>query len=124
MNDQLMYDHLSAEIKKTVPSFKVINKKNSILMKILSKILFFNKDFMTGFFTTIYSTVYTPVGTKDEEIKFIWGTLAHEWVHMLRAKKNVAKFFFMYLFPISTTPLALLSILALWGSSEIGRAHV
>ena len=37
-------------------------KDNSWFMKVLSKILFFNKKFMTRFTTTIGKTVYFPRG--------------------------------------------------------------
>lgn len=117
MNDQLMYDHLVSEIKKTVPGFKVVNKRDSRLMKVLSVILFFNKDFMTNFYTTIYHTVYLPTSVKEGQEKFTWGVLAHEWVHLLRGDLGFAAFAFRYLFPLSLLPLALFSLLAIWGSN-------
>jgi len=114
MNDQLMYDHVTNEIRKTVPRFKVVSKSKSMLMRVIGKIFFFNKEFMSSYFTTIYPNVYSPETSLE---KFRWTVLSHEWVHLLRAKQNVLAFSFRYLFPVSLAVFSVLSLLAIWGSS-------
>jgi hypothetical protein len=95
-------------------SFTVKYKNQSLLMKIIGALLFFNKDFMTKFVTTIGNTIYFPneeyITNNDQGAI---GVLAHELVHVCQANKysNIL-FGFMYLFPQC---LVLLSLLAVFG---------
>ena len=83
------------------PNLKIKFKNESLLMKIIGKLLFFNKGFMTDYTTTIGSTVYFPSqaflasrGTSSIVI------LLHELVHINDANKlNPFIFSFLYLFP-------------------------
>ncbi len=86
-------------------------------MKILGKIMFFNKTFMTSFVTTIWKTVYFPsrenlVGRQNRASV----TLAHEYVHATDAGGffKFLLFAFLYLFPQSLAPFALLLIPVNW----------
>jgi len=116
MNDQLMYDHLTREIRKKVPDFKVVSKRDSFLMKLLAKLLFFNKSFMEEYYTTVYHTVYLPTSVKKGEERFSWGVLAHEWVHILRADLGPVGFVIRYLSPQILALFSLLSLFALGGN--------
>src|SRR4051812_38491740 len=91
-----------------IPEFKVAFKSESLLMKIIGKILFFNKSFMTSYTTTLGHTIYFtdrkyvkahPVSTKV--------VLVHEMVHI---KDNVNE---GLLFPIGYALPQLLAVLAL-----------
>ena len=112
--DTLQYKryNLEYQIKKEFPDFEVIDKRNSLLMKMLSKVLFFNPNFMTRYITVIGNKVYVP--------KLPWllhnpylacEILAHEWVHMKDNKRLGIWFKLLYLFP---QILALLCLLGFW----------
>ncbi len=85
-----MFNDVVARAQEKFPSLTIKYKDESLFMKILSKLAFFNKDFMT-YTTTVGSTVYfssatrvklTPVGSTI--------TLMHELSHiynMLKTKK-------------------------------------
>lgn len=80
---------------------KIKFKNESLLMKIISTLLFFNKDFMSSYVTTIGKTVYFPSKEhfyKNEESSFI--VLCHEAMHVNDSNKYTGLLFsFLYLFP-------------------------
>lgn len=87
-------------------NIKIKFKNESLLMKFLSYILFFNKNFMSHYITTINSTVYYPNKQFVEQNKHsAMRVMAHEFVHIKDSKKFVFLFKFLYLFPISLIPL-------------------
>lgn len=91
------------------PEYKVKFKNESLLMKLLGKIFFFNKDFMTNYTTTIGSTIYFPsrqwLKLRQVSAKVV---VLHELIHILdSAKYSQLLFSLMYLFPQC---LALLAI--------------
>lgn len=87
-------------------------KDTSLFMKILSYLLFFNKDFMTNYVTTIGSTVYFPTRSfVDKYASEAIQTLAHEFVHVKDCSKNKILFNFRYLFPQILSIFSLLAIL-------------
>lgn len=113
MNDQQMLDALQVKIKENAPNFEVRFKDQSTFMKILGKLLFFNKRFMTNYITVIGTKVYWP--TKERFEQYPLGsflTLAHEYVHIMDYKRNPVQFVLGYLFPQIKAILALLAVLA------------
>lgn len=72
--------------------YKLVNKSQSKFMKLLSYLLFFNKDFMSGYITTVGRTIYAPRGFIDKI------TLAHELVHVADYNKYGILFYLSYLF--------------------------
>lgn len=100
--------------QKYCPKFNVKFKNQSLLMKILSYVLFFNKDFMSRYITTIGYTVYVP---NEEDYKanpdMYDEILTHEFVHMMDYKKWNILFFASYLFPQCLSVLSLFSFLAI-----------
>jgi len=98
-------------IKKDFPDFEVIDKKQSTLMSVLSKVLFFNKKFMTHYTTTVGNKIYVPDLSflDDEDNAFI--VLAHEYVHMCDNKRLGPLFKLLYLSPQIFAPL---SLFAFW----------
>ena len=104
-----------AKAREFFPDLEVKYKDESLLMKFISHILFFNKSFMTNFTTTIGSTIYFP-SRKFVDLRPLssTATLLHELVHVSDGKKlNKVLFSFLYLFPLSLIvvflPLMLLS---------------
>ena len=87
-------------------------KDESLFMKLLGKILFFNPRFMTNYTTTIGSAVYFPrrkwLSQNQDSAAHV---LAHELVH-IGDSKEVGSFIFSYtyLFPQVISLLALLSL--------------
>src|SRR3972149_2389369 len=72
-------------------------------MKLISNILFFNKDFKTNFITTIGSTVYFPSRQYLEDRKSFNSIviMAHEFVHASDSNKMGSLIFsFFLLFPM------------------------
>lgn len=100
--------------QKYVPKFKVAFKNKSLFMKLLSYVLFFNKEFMTRYITTIGYTVYVP--TEEEYTanpdKYLH-ILTHEFVHMMDYKKFNLLFSLSYLLPQLLAVFSLLSFIAI-----------
>ena len=97
-----------------VPKFKVAFKDKSLFMKLLSYVLFFNKEFMTRYITTIGYTVYVPTEAEylanPENYLHI---LTHEFVHMMDYKKYNLLFSLSYMLPQSLAIFSLLSFVAI-----------
>ncbi len=94
--------------------FDIKYKDESIFMKLLGKLLFFNKNFMTHYITTIGNTVYFPDRDfiKDYDDAAI-RVLAHEMVHVAQKERYGAFLYSLaYLFPQSLVIFSLLAILA------------
>jgi len=92
---------LTQEAKKHFPDLEIRYKDQSIFMKVLGTLMFFNKDFMTKYITTIGSKVYFPseehVATRPLSSSI---TLLHELVHIYDSKKFTSLLFsFLYLVP-------------------------
>jgi hypothetical protein len=88
----------------------IIPKDKSLFMRILSKLIFFNKKFMTKFITTIGETIYLSTGFNDlpETSRVI--TLLHEYVHINQKRKDKL-FSLKYLFPQSLIILSFAAFL-------------
>ena len=102
-------------IKTSIEGSEIRSKKQSTMMKFLSKLLFFNKRFMTGYVTTWYPHIYVP--------KLPWrvhndapaiATLAHEWVHLYDRKRLGWLFNFLYIMPQCFFIFGLLAFWNLW----------
>lgn len=89
------------------PDLKIKYKDESLLMKIMSKLLFFNKEFMTGYTTTIGNTIYYPsrsfIKARPVSSSVV---LLHELVHVHDSKK-----FTMPLFTLLYTSPQILALL-------------
>ena len=102
-------ENLEYHIRKEFPDFELIDKRDSLLMKVLSKVLFFNKTFMTSYITVIGNKVYVPrLPWKRTNPYGATVVLAHEWVHMKDNKRLGFWFKFLYLSPQIFSILALL----------------
>jgi hypothetical protein len=78
------YERIIAELRSEFPKFKLVEKKNSFLMKVINIFLLVitfgkMKTFMVNFTTTIGYVVYTSTNWKDFDRV---GILKHERVHM------------------------------------------
>lgn len=107
-------------LEKKTSGFSVKYKDQSLFMKILGKLMFFNKTFMTNYTTTIGKTVYFA---NEEKIKSTStlrhvSTLAHEYKHVKDYEKYHLWFIFTYLTPqilaLVTLPLMIISIWWSW----------
>ena len=115
MNFKYVRGSLEQHIKKEFPKFEIIDKRESKLMKLLSKVLFFNKTFMTSYITVIGSKVYVPKMPWKKTNPFsAISVLSHEWVHMKYGKQLGFMFKLLYLFPQILTPLFLLGFWNPW----------
>ena len=106
------YDKLLAHIESSIAGFKIIDKRESALMRVLSFVLFFNKVFMTRYITTIYPKVYVPKlpWAPDKPLGRL-SILAHEYVHLKDRQRLGLLFNILYLSP---QIFALLSLGAIW----------
>ena len=92
---------------------RVVEKKTSKLMKLLSIILFFNRGFMISYVTTIGKTVYWP------DLESIWrspsnlGTMMHETQHAHDGSRFKVIYELFYLLPQILGILAVLAFLAI-----------
>lgn len=104
-------DRLTSHIKDQIPSFELRSKKESNLMRLLSAVLFFNKEFMTNYVTTLYPRVYVPEIPWKKPLTSQINVLAHEYVHLKDRKKLGWLFNILYLSP---QLFALLALGAFW----------
>lgn len=112
MNDAERLQALEKRIKELVPSFEVRFKDESPFMKLLGKVMFFNKNFMSGYITTIGTKVYFPTREAYHgDPRNSFRVLAHEFVHVFDYVLNPAKFALGYLFPQVLFPLAVFAFL-------------
>jgi hypothetical protein len=94
------------------PKLQIKYKDQSWFMKLLGKLLFFNKGFMTEYTTTIGDTVYFP-NEKFVKLRQVSSSviLLHELVHLNDQKKMSKPLFTLsYLFPQILVPICLLMI--------------
>ena len=110
-------EDLEQHIEKHIPGFRIEDKRKSPLMRLLSKLLFFNKTFATGYVTTLYPKVYVPeLPWREKDHVAAIATLAHEYVHLKDRKKMWLFFNFLYLFPQN---LAAFAMLGVFGNSPL-----
>lgn len=108
--------NLISKVKEYFPKFQIKFKDQSLLMKILGKLLFFNPRFMTSYTTTIGNTIYAPsekfITDNPENFK---GIIIHECTHMYDSKRLNILFTLGYLFPqILSLPVLLLLFVLSW----------
>ena len=104
--------NILSAIEYEFPDFKIVDKRESKLMRLLSKLLFFNKNFMSRYITVIGNTVYVP--TKDwikEDAYRSLSVFCHEWVHMKDNRRLGPFFKLLYLSP---QIFSLLAVLGFW----------
>lgn len=101
-----MLDHYFETLRLKEPDLKIAYKDQSLFMKILAAILFFNPAFSKQFITVIGKTIYYP--SKDNfdaldpvDVKI---HISHEYRHMRDSSKNPL-FYFLYLCPQILAPL-------------------
>lgn len=90
-----------AHLRKDVPSLKVRFKDASLLMRVLSLLLYpFNPNFLTDYATTLGHTIYFPSKAKYEEsLVNSMAVLSHEYVHMWDSRKHPVWYKVSYVFP-------------------------
>ena len=104
-------ERLTKYFQEQIPGFEILSKKESPLIKFVSKLLFFNKRFLTGYVTTLYPKVYVPeLPWREKDHVAAMATLAHEYVHLKDRKRMWLFFNFLYLFPQNLAPFALLGV--------------
>jgi uncharacterized membrane protein YphA (DoxX/SURF4 family) len=86
-------------------NIKIKYKNESLLMKIIGFLMFFNKDFMTKYITTIGGTIYIPKNITTFEDKLL-PVLSHEYVHIIDSIDDKL-YNIKYLFPQILAPLML-----------------
>lgn len=97
-------EQLNADIGREFPSFKVVYKAESTLMRAVNVVLSIvtlgnSKMFMSDFTTTIGNTVYVPSTWSMMSTASQCVTLRHERVHMRQAKKmSFLLFALLYVF--------------------------
>jgi len=99
---------------KSSVDIKVKFKNESTLMKILSYLLFFNRQFMTKYITTISDTIYFPTSEMFEsDDHSSISIVAHEYVHIMDSHQDKL-FKVKYLLPQILAPLMLLWAFLSW----------
>lgn len=104
------------KIHQYFPDVKIKFKNQSLFMKILGMMLFFNPGFMTNYITTVGYTVYFPSeewlnATPTSGVV----TILHELIHVSDAKRLTRPFFsFLYLCPQILVLFSALLFLLTW----------
>ena len=113
MNNTEKFWALDAKIRERVPGYSIKFKDESIFMKILGKVLFFNKHFMTGVTTTIGKTVY--FARRDwfeaDPGRYFY-TLCHEYAHVMDYVRHPVTFTAGYILPQALAIFALGALFA------------
>jgi hypothetical protein len=130
LRDESSLGRAARHIKAQFPDFNVKVKQESVLMRVLGKLMFWNSGFMSRQITTIGNTMYFPQNTIDRWFylenekamaaykKAYCETFAHEYVHMLDGRSRWFKL--GYLFPQILGVLALGSLGAFWCVYALG----
>ena len=114
-NPEVAREKLEQHIEQQIPGFRIEDKRKSPLMRLLSKLLFFNKTFSTGYVTTLYPKVYVPeLPWREKDHVAAIATLAHEYVHLKDRKRMWLFFNFLYLFPQNLALFSLLGVYNPW----------
>ena len=121
---QTRFDSFCDSLKKEIFGFGIRFKDESRLMRIIGKLLFFNKSFMTSYTTTTFSKVYFPNRKRFEERgpDAAYITLRHEAIHLRDSRKFFLFFQLSYIFLLP----AILTFRAFWewrGYKESIRAY-
>lgn len=92
------FDKVAESIAADHPSFKILYKNESRLMRLLALLAYpFNEQFQDGYITTLGSKVYFPSRADVEEsYDHAADVLAHEGVHIFDAKRHGLWFTFSY----------------------------
>ena len=111
-------DEIKAQILEEFPSYVIINKSDSKLMKIISVLLMIvtfgqMKTYMTSFITTMGTTVYVPSSWSLIDTAGKCAILRHERVHMRQAKR-MGRFLFSLCYVLLPLPLFLA-----WGRASL-----
>jgi hypothetical protein len=102
-----MFTNVVSRAQQHFPGITIKFKDESLLMKVIDKVVFFNGDFM-NFTTTFGSTVYLPSAAKLKTSPVSFTIIfMHEVAHIYENSKNGILFKLLYLFP---QVLALLAI--------------
>jgi len=102
-------------IATQISGSEIRSKKNSLFMKFVGRIMFFNKRFMTGYVTTWYPHIYVPkLPWRDKNHASAITILAHEWVHLHDRQRLGIVFNFLYALPQCFAPFVLLAFWNLW----------
>lgn len=72
--------HFVEYLKQYVVGIKLVNKRDSLLMRVLGFFCFFNKRFMTHTTTALGKTIYIPSETPHDLA--LMRIIAHEYVHL------------------------------------------
>lgn len=97
----MSFKDLVTKAQTYFPDLQIKYKNQSWLMRLVGKIMFFNKGFMTDYTTTVGATVYFPTETvtKVRPVSAA-AVLLHELIHVSDAKKiSKLLFGFLYLSP-------------------------
>lgn len=101
-----MFEETKSLIKLIVPKTKIIQKEESILHRIISKLLFF----------VDYDNFNTTIGFSIAMQNNSWWSLVHECIHVLQSSRQTRPLHsFLYLFPQSLFPIALPICAVLFG---------
>ena len=107
-----MFDKLVETSKKYFPELKVLYKDESVLMKVLKYLIFFNPKFSTSFTTTFGNTIYFPsrayVASRDLSCSVVF---LHELIHIYDSESH--GFFQKLLFNISYVFPQILALLVI-----------
>lgn len=117
VDESNFFDAMKKVAEKRIPGVKIKYKNESIWMKLLGLIVFFNRDFMKTYTSTFFMTVWFP--SKNYVNQNIWRAgkiLAHELVHLCDEKEHSILFKLLYLWPQFIAMFSIVSIMAIWFS--------
>lgn len=105
--------------KKYGKNIQVLPKNSSKLMQAIGwlfRVTKISPDFMEEYITTIGETIYVPDAIlANPDVESLLRVIVHEVVHVADSNRLSSPLFkFLYLFPQSLAPLALISLLGFW----------
>jgi len=115
--DQARLLVLEDRIQEDIPKFEVRFKDKSRGQKVIGALMFFNRSYMSSYVSTFHPYVYWPDEKDYRDSPWSsFKTLAHEYIHLLDAKRHPFWFGFSYLLPHLIALLALGAVVAAFHS--------
>lgn len=112
-----MFKELDQKIKENFPKVSIKFKNESLFMKIIGFVLFFNRNFMKTYITTVRNTIYFPSKESLEKDNLLNVTVyLHELVHIIDNQNN---FLFGLLYMVPQILFFILFIISLFISWKL-----
>lgn len=101
MKTQKDFEDFVQIVKQHIPSFEIIQKKDSWFQRLLGFLLWpINDWYMHKYVSVMFGKMYLPTEAKDWSYDTLYEILRHEFIHLLDAQKYPILFELSYIFAL------------------------